>query len=224
MNFNKHLELQGKHAQFSPSSSAWLRYSDEKTIQTYCNRNRKAVGTEIHDYASSQIELLQKASNIKHIVNDISTFVFSKYKALDQLEYGKLLIQSIRELPDEIFETLKLFINDAIGFKMSSEVSLILSNRFFGTADAISFRNNFLRIHDLKTGDGKADMEQLLIYVALFCIEYKFKPHDIKIECRIYQYGKWFDLEPDPEDIVYIIDNMYSKEKLLTRIVDEEEI
>lgn len=49
-------------------------------------------------------------------------------------------------------KTLNAYVNDAIGFKMSTEVVLFYSERFFGTADAISFKNNVLRIHDLKTG------------------------------------------------------------------------
>ena len=49
-------------------------------------------------------------------------------------------------------ETLNMYINDAIGFKMTPEVVLFYSENCFGTADAISFRNDKLRIHDLKTG------------------------------------------------------------------------
>ena len=36
--------------------------------------------------------------------------------------------------------TLSAYVNDAIGFKMSTEVVLFYSERFFGTAAAISFR------------------------------------------------------------------------------------
>ena len=49
-------------------------------------------------------------------------------------------------------KTIYSYVNDAIGYKMSTEVVLYYSDRFFGTADAISFRNGVLRIHDLKTG------------------------------------------------------------------------
>lgn len=224
MNFNNHSDLQGKHAQFSPSSSAWLRYTDEKIVQSYSNRNRKTLGTELHDYASSQIELLQKAANTKSMINGVATFIFTKYKILNQLDYGKMLIQSLKELPEEIFDTLKLFINDAIGFKMSSEVTLFHSSRFFGTTDAISFRNNFLRVHDLKSGDGKGDMEQLLVYVALFCLEYKIKPSTIQIECRIYQYGQWYGYEPTVDEILPIMDKIVMSEKILKPRIEEEEI
>ena len=56
-------------------------------------------------------------------------------------------------------KTIYAYVNDAIGFKMSTEVVLFYSERFFGTADSISFKNGFLRIHDLKTGKIPADME-----------------------------------------------------------------
>jgi hypothetical protein len=76
-------------------------------------------------------------------------------------------------------KTLNMYVNDAIGYQMSPEVVLFYSERFFGTADAISFREDKktkrlkLRIHDLKTGKVPADMEQLRVYAALFCLEYR---------------------------------------------------
>ena len=224
MNFNEHLELQGKHAQFSPSQSSWLRYDDNKTVSAYLNRYRKVLGTEVHDFANAQIILYQKQKNIREMVNSIASFIYAKYKFSDQLEYGKLLIFYLKELPDLIFETVKLFINDAIGFKMKSEQPLKFSNRFFGTTDAICFRNNFLRVHDLKSGEGKADFEQLLIYVALFCLEYSINPADIQIECRIYQFGEYYDYFPKTDEILPIMDKMITSEKLLEIRVKEEGI
>ena len=105
-------------------------------------------------------------------------------------------------------KTLCNYINDAIGFKMSPEVVLYYSDYFFGTADAISFRNNFLRIHDLKTGVHPAKMEQLEIYAALFCLEYKVKPSEISIELRIYQNDEILVHNPTAEDIVPIMDKI----------------
>lgn len=86
-------------------------------------------------------------------------------------------------------KTIYSYVNDAIGYQMNTEVVLFYSERFFGTADAISFKNGLLRIHDLKTGRIPAHMDQLLIYAALFCLEYKVKPGEIKYELRIYQKG-----------------------------------
>lgn len=47
-------------------------------------------------------------------------------------------------------KTLNMYVNDAIGYKMTPEQVLYYSENCFGTADAISFRNGLLRIHDLR--------------------------------------------------------------------------
>jgi hypothetical protein len=97
--------------------------------------------------------------------------------------------------------TLSLYVNDAIRYKMTPEQSLYYSENCFGKADAISFRKSFLRIHDLKTGVNKASMHQLEIYAALFCLEYKVKPEDIKIELRLYQSNEVIVHIPSFEEI-----------------------
>lgn len=119
-------------------------------------------------------------------------------------------------------KTVYAYVNDAIGFKMDTEVVLFYSERFFGTADAISFRNNFLRIHDLKTGKTKVHMEQLMIYAALFCLEYKIKPKDIGIELRIYQSDEIIYDNPDPEKIELIMNKIVHMDKVLARLEYEE--
>ena len=115
-------------------------------------------------------------------------------------------------------KTIYAYVNDAIGFKMDTEVVLFYSERFFGTADAISFRNNFLRIHDLKTGKRPADIEQLKIYAALFCLEYKVKPMDIEMELRIYQNDLIIYDNPNPEDILEIMDQIVRLDKVIEKI------
>ena len=122
-------------------------------------------------------------------------------------------------------KTLYAYVNDAIGFKMSTEVVLYYSNRFFGTADAISFRNGMLRIHDLKTGkSGKIEdhIEQLEVYAALFCLEYKVKPGDINIELRVYKNDEVLYHNPTAEDILPIMDKIIHLNKLLEKIDNEE--
>lgn len=115
-------------------------------------------------------------------------------------------------------KTIYSYVNDAIGFNMSTEVILFYSERFFGTADAISFRNNFLRIHDLKTGKRPVHMEQLEIYAALFCLEYKVKPSEIKIELRIYQNDEVLVHEPSAEDISIIMNKIIHLDKVLENV------
>lgn len=125
-------------------------------------------------------------------------------------------------------KTLYAYVNDAIGFKMDTEVVLFYSERFFGTADAISFRyekareKDVLRIHDLKTGKTPVHMEQLLIYAALFCLEYKYKPSDIDIELRIYQNNEILCHNPSADEIVPIMDHIVHLNKILEKIDIEE--
>ena len=123
-------------------------------------------------------------------------------------------------------KTICAYVNDAIGYKMDTEVVLYYSDRFFGTADAICFRNGVLRIHDLKTGKiGKIEdhMEQLEVYTALFCLEYKVRPGDIQIELRVYKNDEVITLNPTAEEIAPIMDKIVHLDKLLQKIDREEE-
>ena len=119
-------------------------------------------------------------------------------------------------------QTLNMYVNDAIGYKMTPEQILYYSDNCFGTADSISFRNGLLRIHDLKTGVTPAHMEQLMIYAALFCLEYKMKPAEIGMELRIYQSDEVIVHEPEVDEIVPIIDKIITFDKILAKIKSEE--
>lgn len=103
--------------------------------------------------------------------------------------------------------TLNSYVNDAISFRLTPEQPLYFSRNCFGTADAISFneKNRFLRIHDLKTGVTPAHMEQLEIYAALFCLEYRMQPTDIGMELRIYQNNEVLVHSPLGDDIKRIM-------------------
>ena len=118
-------------------------------------------------------------------------------------------------------KTLYAYVNDAIGFKMSIEVVLFYSERFFGTADSIAFRDNFLRIHDLKTGKIPADMEQLEIYAALFCLEYKVKPEDIGMELRLYQNDEIVYHNPTAEDVRQIMDKIVHLDQVIQKLEED---
>lgn len=113
-------------------------------------------------------------------------------------------------------KTIYAYVNDAIGFRMDTEVVLYYSDRFFGTADAISFKNNFLRIHDLKTGTSEVHIEQPLVYAALFCLEYKIKPSDIKIELRIYQNDEIQIYEPEEGEVEEVMNKIVHLDELLS--------
>ena len=136
-------------------------------------------------------------------------------------ELAHMLIKMNTRLPDEP-KTLNMFVNDAIGFHMESEQILLYSENCFGTADAISFRNNILRVHDLKTGETKTHMEQLMIYAALFCLEYKVKPGNIQIILRIYQNDEIIELEPDADDISHVMDRVITADKIISSLREQE--
>ena len=119
-------------------------------------------------------------------------------------------------------KTLNMYVNDAIGYRMTPEQFLYYSYNCSGTADSISFKDGLLRIHDLKTGVTPAHMEQLEIYAALFCLEYKIKPADIDIELRIYQSDDIMIFNPTVEDIVPIMDKIITSDKIISKIKTEE--
>lgn len=174
-NFNRHLELEGRHAFLSPSVYHWINYTDEKLEERYRTHLAARRGSELHEFAHHAIGLGIKLPRSR--------------------------------------KTLNMYVNDAIGFRMTSEQILYYSMNSFGTADTISFRNNLLRIHDLKTGVTAASMKQLEVYAALFCLEYGYKPHHIQMELRIYQDDDVRIHEPEKHDIVHIMDRIITFDK-----------
>lgn len=118
--------------------------------------------------------------------------------------------------------TLSTYINDAIGFRMQAEVPLYYSDDCFGTADACGFRNNTLRIHDLKTGVNKADMRQLKIYAGIFCFEYQMMPDQIEIVLRIYQNDQIEEYVADPIDMYMVMDRIKTMAALVASLREED--
>lgn len=116
--------------------------------------------------------------------------------------------------------TLNAYVNDAIGFRMTPEQLLFYSYNVFGTADAIAFKDDFLRVHDLKTGVVTASEKQLRIYDALFCLEYGKEPDKIAIENRIYQNNDVVIDVPDPDDIFRIMDTIVRFDKIIETTKD----
>ena len=163
-----------------------------------------------------------------HWINYDETKVVELYSKFLATQKGTILhdfaAQCIRlgqKLPRSQ-KTLNMYVNDAVGFKMTPEQILYYSENCFGTADAIAFRNGLLRIHDLKTGTIPAHMEQLEIYAALFCLEYKVKPGEIEMELRLYQGNDIIFLQPTAEDIVPIMDKIISFDKIINKIKEQE--
>ena len=147
--------------------------------------------------------------------------LLAKQKGVELHDLACRLIKLGQRLPKSQ-KTLNLYVNDAIGFKMTPEQILYFSENCFGTADAIAFRNGVLRIHDLKTGVSPTHMEQLEIYAALFCLEYKTKPEEIEIELRIYQNNEVIVHNPEPDEIRAIMEKIIYFDKVINQIKERE--
>lgn len=136
-------------------------------------------------------------------------------------EFAATCIRLKQKLPRS-HRTLNLYVNDAIGFNMTPEQLLLYSANCFGTADAICFRDNYLRIHDFKSGVTPTHMEQLMIYAALFCLEYHYKPENIGMELRIYQNDSALICNPEPGEIQMICDKIVAFDKIIDNIKETE--
>lgn len=196
-----HPEVSGKHAILSPSGHHWTNYNFnepqdfEKKYRSYFAQN---LGTLVHAYAESHIKYRYKVTK-----NDKRSFVFE----LLQNDIPRNCYN-----PDLVFDNVMNYINDAIGFKMESEVPLYYSRYCFGTADAINYTPGVLKISDLKTGTTPASMDQLLIYAGLFFLQcgkdLEATPDNTTVELRIYQLGEVIEVVPLPEDIYEVMDKI----------------
>lgn len=196
MQFNRHSELEGRHAFFSASKGHWVRYSPEK-LRLHIKNHRQAVrGTQLHDLARAAIQLGVKLAGNR--------------------------------------STMSQYVNDAIGFRMSPEVVLRYSDNAFGTVDAIGFREEIvdqetgrkmwvLRIHDLKTGATATSFNQLIIYAAYFCLEYKKDPFDLGIILRIYQNNQFKEMITDPHEVKEFMDATVASDDIFMTVMLEEE-
>ena len=194
MNFFNHNELKGKHALLAPSQPYWLEYDEGKLFQKMVSTYAQSMGTLLHELAETLI---------KHGI---------KLKKTDRTVVLVHLLENGIPRPaidiDRIYNNFMSYVNDAIGFRLTPEVPLFYSEYCFGTADAISFKNNLLRIHDYKSGTSPAKMEQLMVYAALFCLEYKYKPGEIEIELNIYQNDEIINHNPTADEIAPIMDTI----------------
>ena len=222
MNWNNHSNLEGKHALLSPSGYHWINYSDEEMYEKlstkYYSSMRVPAGTAIHEFAARAITMKEK---LPKTTNNIIKSV--KYGIFGMEGVSQELVDFISVLPKEVFETLRIYVEDCIGFRMEPEKLLHYTDNCFGTADAISFEGNILRISDLKTGDTPAHMEQLFVYDALFCLEYHFRPDQIKIENRLYQFGEVQELLEVPSELILdYMNNIIKKDKIIQQIRGRE--
>lgn len=210
MKWNNHKEFEGKHAFMGGSNYHWLNYDSEAFENRYYSQFSQAIGTAMHQLAHDCI-----VSNTKLNKHDIHLIEMTMYKAF---------IPKDAYDPNFLLTNLIPFVNDAIGFHMSSEILLFVNEFCFGTVDAIVY-NDFektLRVHDYKSGIIPAKIEQCYIYMAMFCIEYKIDPRKLKLlEARIYQNCECLVDNPSSDiilDIISIIEKNTSRiQSYLTR-------
>ena len=197
--------MEGKHAILSPSNYSWIRWVDisHEIPSRMVSLNAATLGTHVHEFAKDSI-----LYNLPLRQNDIRDML--------RFLYRRMLREIVDLFPlDDIFETTRLYVNDAIAQRMVPEQILYYTENCFGTADSISQldavkKTGLLRIYDLKTGETPAKMDQLMIYAALFCLNYhsQFKPGDLTYELRIYQNGESVYFNPRADDILPIMDQI----------------
>lgn len=186
MKFNTHSTLEGRHSSLSASKYHWIRYSNEKFIESFHKAEAARLGVRLHAFADEAIKMGIKLENNS--------------------------------------KTLNRYINDCIGYRMSTEVVLRYSDNAFSTADALDFTKNphsdrmILRCFDLKNGVSPASGDQLLVYAAYFCLEYGVRPMEIDYDLRIYQNDDFVEIEVNAEDILYIMDRIVEFDALISEI------
>lgn len=133
---------------------------------------------------------------------------------------ANLISLSVR-LPD-VPIALNMFVNDAIGFGMDPEVVLYYSVNCYGTADAISWKNGVLRIHDLKTGVSPASMDQLMVYAGLFCLDYGIKASSLNdVFLAIYQNDEVITFNPHKKDVFDVSKRIIEADNIIKKIEED---
>ena len=90
MIFEKHVKPEGLHAPFSASSSAWLRYNDDKALEVYNNKKAAEMGTKLHAWAKPVSYTHLGATNsedLERMVND-----FCMDKTIQDIKYQSMYV------------------------------------------------------------------------------------------------------------------------------------
>ena len=204
MIWNRHSNLEGSHAFLSASKYSWITKTNEELVQAYTNSYSQTIGTLMHAYAADSIRFREKLRK-----SDARGAKFD------------LMRRGVPEFAIDIrsfFPTVMAYVNDSIDFMMDPEVLLYYSDLCYGTADAIQVSGDTLRIHDLKTGSTPAKTDQLMIYAALFFLEYPYKPERLRTELRIYQMDDIIVREPEIEEIREVMNAIIEKDRVLQKL------
>ena len=159
----------------------------------------------------------------KEKLEEVYRSMMAKERGTRLHEFASECIKMRQKLPRQHI-TFNMFVNDAIGYDMDSEIPLFYSYSCYGTADAIKYdsKKKILRIHDLKTGKTPASMSQLETYAALFCLEYDITPNELNlIELRIYQNDEVFVEVPEPDLISYIMGKIIEASAIIEEVQRE---
>lgn len=210
MIWNDHSKLEGCHAFLGASQFHWINWTNETLEQRFYSRYSTETGTAIHELAKDCIKSRMKLT--KHDKHLIELALYRAY--IPKGAYDS----------EVILTNLIPYVNDAIGFHMSPEVILYYSDYCFGTTDTIYFneKEKILRIHDLKTGSVPAHIEQLMVYAALFCLEYHRDPHNFNIELRLYQNCETIINNPNPDDIQKIMDLIVKDNTIINNVRERD--
>ena len=190
MIWNRHSNLEGSHAFLSASKYNWITKTNEELVQAYTNSYSQTIGTLMHAYAADSIKFREKLRK-----SDARGAKFD------------LMRRGVPEFAIDIrsfFPTVMAYVND--------------SDLCYGTADSITVSNDILRIHDLKTGVTPAKTDQLMVYAALFFLEYPYKPERLRTELRIYQMDDIIVREPEVEEIREVMNAIVEKDRVLQKL------
>ena len=193
----------GDHAFLGASKHSWLNYDEEQLEIAWKRQYATLKGTVLHELASSLID-----NKIKLLRKDTHLVL------LYLLENG--VPRSVIDL-DAIMMNLIPYVEDGIGYRMRTEQVLYYSDNCFGTTDAIIFdeKKSLLRIHDYKSGVTPVQITQLIIYDALFCLEYDVKPGEIEHDLRIYQDGEIIGDQPTAPVILETMDKIVRFDRMI---------
>lgn len=214
MNWNRHYKLEGQHAQLGASRPNWVMDEDEQFRQRILAYYASTIGTLMHDIAKKYIThrfKMHKYDKSSVVLDLIDSGIPDR--VIDILDF------------DAMFINLMAYVNDANAYGLDPEILLYYSDNCFGTADTIGYfdKQKILRIHDLKTGKSPAKIEQLLIYAALFCLEYHVNPEEIsETELRIYQLSEVLVHKPAPTEIRYFVEQIKKRDKDLNLFLGKD--
>lgn len=201
-------KFKGTHAKLNASNSSWRRYkTEEQFYNKYVADYAQDLGTAVHNLSEDLINFKIKVNK-----NDKHLLMYAIAKAgIPKNAYDL----------DFIFPTFAMYVNDAIGYRMTAEKVIGYSEVAYGTSDAISLKDGLLRIHDLKTGHSPAHMDQLITYAAFYCLNNDIKPESIKFELTLYQAGDKLTYIPTSEEVAEAMQETVNGSDIMMRFLEE---